>query len=246
MYRLTLVILLRKLEATTDRYKQKLCAVCLTPFHPTTSAKQQTCSKSCGAKLRWIKKNRVDNAKKEIEEVGADRYVDRRWSTPGAHTDKAVGRLIQALAGTPSIEEHRVDRAARNGRVPRKLTPRMQDVLLLAARGFTQQETAERLGISPDTVKNHQNNILVYFHANTITQAVAVAQKMDIVPTPTLTDKDRQLLNLIAVGKRDKEIGVMLDRPATGVKESVKTLLGKFGVRNRTAMISRAIDLGML
>lgn len=220
--------------------------ICLEPFYPKTSAKQQTCSRSCGAKLRWIKQHRVQHAKEELERDGTDAYVDKRWRSNTPHTDQAVGRLVKALAGAPLLEQHRVDRAARNGRVARTITPRMQDVLLLAARGFTQQEIANRLGVSSETVKGYNNNILVYFHADSITQAVALAQKMGIVPTPTLTEKDRELLNLIAVGKTDKEMAVVLERPPTGVKESVKTLLGKFGVRNRTAMISRAIDLGMI
>lgn len=229
-----------------SRYKQKLCAICLQPFHPTTSAKQQTCSKSCGAKLRWVKQHRVQNAKTELAKISADEYVEKRWTANTAHTDQAVGRLLKVLADSPLVEEHRVDRAARNRRAPRRLSERMQDVLLLAARGFTQQEIANRLGVSSETVKGYNNNILVYFHADSITQAVALAQKMGIVPTPTLTEKDRELLNLIAVGKTDKEMAIVLERPPTGVKESVKTLLGKFGVRNRTAMISRAIDLGMI
>lgn len=220
--------------------------VCLEPFYPKTSAKQKTCGRSCAAKLRWIKQHRVQRAKEELERDGTDAYVDKRWRDNSPRTDQAVGRLIKTLAGAPILEQHRVDRAARNRRAPRRLSERMQDVLLLAARGFTQREVANRLGVSIETVKSYQNAILVYLHADSITQAVALAQKMGIVPTPKLTEKDRELLNLIAVGKTDKEMAVVLDRPPMGVKESVKTLLGKFGVRNRTAMISRAIDLGMI
>lgn len=229
-----------------SRYKQKLCAICLQPFHPTTSAKQQTCSKSCGAKLRWIKQRRVQNAKTELTKIGADEYVEKRWTANTARTDQAVGRLLKTLADSPFIEEHRVDRAARNGRVPKRLSERMQNVLLLAARGFTQQEIANRLGVSIETIKSYQNSVLVFFHADSITQAVALAQKLNIIPTPNLTETDKELLNLIAIGKTDKEMAIVLERPQKGVKESVKTLLGKFGVRNRTSMISRAIDLGMI
>ncbi len=58
----------------------------------------------------------------------------------------AVRRLQDRLRGT---EDHRA------------LTPREQEIVRLVARGFTNREIGERLGISPATVAVHLHSVFI-------------------------------------------------------------------------------------
>jgi DNA-binding CsgD family transcriptional regulator len=55
------------------------------------------------------------------------------------------------------------------------LTGREREVLSLLAQDFTQQEIAERLGVSYVTVRNHVQHILVKLGVHSILEAIAVS-----------------------------------------------------------------------
>jgi DNA-binding NarL/FixJ family response regulator len=57
------------------------------------------------------------------------------------------------------------------------LTEREVEVLMLVASGHSNKITAQRLGISDDTVKNHVRNIMTKLSANDRTHAVTIAMK---------------------------------------------------------------------
>ena len=56
-----------------------------------------------------------------------------------------------------------------------KLTPREQEVLFLLAKGYSTRETAQSLVISPNTVRNHIQNIFQKLHVHRRAEAVAFA-----------------------------------------------------------------------
>ena len=56
-----------------------------------------------------------------------------------------------------------------------QLSPRQRDVIELVAEGLTSMEIAERLDISPETVRTHLRNARLKFGASTKAQAVAIA-----------------------------------------------------------------------
>lgn len=70
----------------------------------------------------------------------------------------------------------RLSQSALPGRVPAgetSLTMREHQILSLAEQGLTNKAIAERLGISPATVKNHMHNVLGKLSAHRRTEAIA-------------------------------------------------------------------------
>jgi NarL family two-component system response regulator LiaR len=61
------------------------------------------------------------------------------------------------------------------------LTPREQEVLILMARGLSNPEIAERLTVSPVTVKFHVSNILSKLGCTSRTEAVALAIQQSLI-----------------------------------------------------------------
>jgi LuxR family maltose regulon positive regulatory protein len=61
------------------------------------------------------------------------------------------------------------------------LTDREMEILGLVAAGLTNREIADRINISPETVKKHAGNIFGKLGARTRTEAVALARSLDIL-----------------------------------------------------------------
>jgi LuxR family transcriptional regulator, maltose regulon positive regulatory protein len=67
------------------------------------------------------------------------------------------------------------------GKLPEPLTAREQEVLILLAAGLTNPEIADKLVISPETVKKHTGNIYGKLGASNRTQAAAMARELDLL-----------------------------------------------------------------
>ncbi len=66
-------------------------------------------------------------------------------------------------------------------------------------------------------------------------------------PTPeALTERESEVLRLMAGGYSNKEIAVALDVAEGTVKNHVSSVLSKLGVRDRTRAVLKAVDLGLL
>ena len=63
---------------------------------------------------------------------------------------------------------------------------------------------------------------------------------------PTLTERERQVLDLLADGLNNREIGQAMFLSRSTIKNQVSALMVKFGVRSRTHMVARAHELGLL
>ncbi len=61
------------------------------------------------------------------------------------------------------------------------LTDREHEVLLFIARGLTTQETADQMGISPNTVKSHARSLFTKLEAHNRVQALAVAKERGLL-----------------------------------------------------------------
>ena len=101
--------------------------------------------------------------------VGADEYIVKpvdEW--------ELAARLRRIVARA----------AAGNENGPPELTPREREVLVLLADGRSRSEIAADLVISPKTVATHVRHILDKLGARTRTQAVAMAVRANMIPTP--------------------------------------------------------------
>ena len=91
--------------------------------------------------------------------------------------EQLVDQLSISLAGLPTSPLP--DRAS--PRPGMRLTRRERQVLALLARGYATKAIADRLGISPSTVKNHIQNIFSKFGVHTRLEAVTVAARRQLL-----------------------------------------------------------------
>jgi DNA-binding NarL/FixJ family response regulator len=70
--------------------------------------------------------------------------------------------------------------------------------------------------------------------------------KSEESPVDKLTDRESDILRLLAAGLSNGEIGDALRIAEGTVKNHVSSILGKLGVRDRTRAVLRAIMLGIL
>lgn len=61
------------------------------------------------------------------------------------------------------------------------LTRRETEILSLAAQGYTYKESGKQLGISPRTCQTHGAHAINFLEAKSITHAVAIALKENII-----------------------------------------------------------------
>jgi DNA-binding CsgD family transcriptional regulator len=66
------------------------------------------------------------------------------------------------------------------------LTARQQEVLGLIAAGLSTSETAQRLSLSTETVRNHLRGAYKELGAHTRVEAVAAAQRLGLLAAPGL------------------------------------------------------------
>jgi LuxR family maltose regulon positive regulatory protein len=86
-----------------------------------------------------------------------------------------VIRLLAAFGGDlPSA-------SAADQALPEPLTRRQQEILELLAAGLTNQEIADKLVISPETVKKHTGTIYEKLSVSSRTEAVARARALDLL-----------------------------------------------------------------
>lgn len=86
-------------------------------------------------------------------------------------TPALLARLLPRLSARP------------RGRNP-DLTPREREVLALVVRGGTNQDIADELSLSRDTVRNHVASVLAKLGAHSKLQAAAIATQRGIVSLP--------------------------------------------------------------
>jgi PAS domain S-box-containing protein len=91
----------------------------------------------------------------------------------------APGKHVAMFLVQPAPVAQRPERRRRVG----MLTPREQESLRLVAMGLTTTAAAERLGISPETVRTHVRNAMNKLGARTRAQAIAVAMRDGEIPS---------------------------------------------------------------
>lgn len=79
-----------------------------------------------------------------------------------------------------------------------------------------------------------------------IPPAVAAKLAARMSAGPDLTQREREVLELIVAGKSNREIGVALSIGEGTVKAHVNSILGKLGVADRTQAVTTAIQRGIV
>jgi DNA-binding NarL/FixJ family response regulator len=69
----------------------------------------------------------------------------------------------------------------RTGKDRAELTPRELEVLQLLGEGAGTKEMADRLSVSPNTIRNHVRALLAKLGATTRLEAVTIARRMDLI-----------------------------------------------------------------
>jgi DNA-binding NarL/FixJ family response regulator len=134
--------------------------------------------------------------------LGALRAGARGYLTKDASGEDIRSAILSVAAGDaaldPAVQHHVVaalagDATLRDGpdlnrsavpSLPDELTPREAEVLALIAEGLTNNEIAERLVVSPTTVKSHINHLFAKADLRDRAQAVAYAYRTGIARPP--------------------------------------------------------------
>ena len=139
--------------------------------------------------------------------LGALRAGARGYLTKDASSEDIAAAIAQVAAGEaaldPAVQLHVVaaladpggdagkgprdpglGRAAASSELPDDLTPREAEVLALIAEGLTNAEIAERLFVSPTTVKSHINHLFAKAGLRDRAQAVNYAYRTGIATPP--------------------------------------------------------------
>ena len=132
--------------------------------------------------------------------LGALRAGARGYLTKDASSEDIRRAILTVAAGEaaldPSVQHHVVDAlsgkreqpvdpgATEGSSLPDDLTPREVEVLALIAEGLTNAEIAERLFVSPTTVKSHINHLFTKASLRDRTQAVNYAYRTGIATPP--------------------------------------------------------------
>jgi NarL family two-component system response regulator LiaR len=113
--------------------------------------------------------------------------------------DELVGAIRAAKAGRPTLApeatqaliDTALQPAPRSPEGQSGLTPRELEVLAWMAHGLSNPEIAERLVLSPVTVKFHVSNILSKLGCASRTEAVVLAVGQGLVPRPSASSSAR-------------------------------------------------------
>jgi DNA-binding NarL/FixJ family response regulator len=130
--------------------------------------------------------------------LGALRAGARGYLTKDAGSDQIHDAILAVAAGDaaldPTIQHHVVAALAADAgpdrsrspapELPAGLTPREAEVLALIAEGLTNAEIAERLVVSPTTVKSHINHLFAKAGLRDRAQAVNYAYRTGIATPP--------------------------------------------------------------
>lgn len=129
--------------------------------------------------------------------LGALRAGARGYLTKDASSEDIRAALLTVAAGDaaldPAIQHHVVAAVADGGgrpeepirpELPDDLTQREAEVLALIAEGLTNAEIAERLFVSPTTVKSHINHLFAKARLRDRAQAVNYAYRIGIATPP--------------------------------------------------------------
>lgn len=122
------------------------------------------------------------------------------------------------------------------------------DTLKAGAKGFLLKDVSlEVLVEAIETIAAGGNLIQPAVTASLIKGVNEMSQTFDSAVSPeALSDKEREVLRLMAAGLSNQEIASAMYKSLGTVKNQVSTVLAKMGVRDRTRAVLKAIENGLI
>jgi two-component system response regulator DesR len=118
-------------------------------------------------------------------------------------------------------------------------------VLLISGAGRMAPAAARAAGASGFISKDSDAREVVAA-VRTVSAGMTTFPPKSDQPEPVLTDREREVLDLIAAGSTNKEIAQRLFLSPYTVKEHTSALYRKLGARNRADAVQRAQRIGLL
>ena len=118
-----------------------------------------------------------------------------------------------------------------------RLSGREKEVAEFVFQGKTNKEIAELLGVKEHTVKTYVSRIYRKLHVNTrrqIAGALSGAQGEGGPHVVTLTQREKEVADLLTLGASNQQIAHLLGISENTVKMHVTHIFAKLEVRNRT------------
>ena len=110
--------------------------------------------------------------------------------------------------------------------------------LLLAWQRWTQRD---------DRLQDYVTRLIVAFSRASIDERAQESLQTGAgALVEPLSERELEVLRLLTEGKSNREIGDQLFIAVGTVKKHLSNICGKLGVRNRTACVARARELGLI
>ena len=136
------------------------------------------------------------------------------------------------------------DYGAELSRAVRELSPGTR-VLLISGAGRMAPAAARAAGASGFISKDSDAREVVSA-VRTVSFGLTTFPRKSDQPEPVLSEREREVLDLIAAGSTNKEIAKRLFLSPYTVKEHTSALYRKLGARNRADAVQRAQRIGLL
>jgi DNA-binding NarL/FixJ family response regulator len=181
-----------------------------------------------------------------------DRQPDMRVVASAASGEEAIDLFIEHQ---PDITLMDLQLGVMDGitaiKIIRRRSPDARIVVLTMRRGDEDIHRALEAGASAylmkDTISDDLIRVLREVQAGEHPMPADVEARLaERATRATLTDREVQVVELVAQGMRNKEIGVSLGISETTVQVHVKNILSKLQVQDRSGAITAAIRRGII
>jgi two-component system, NarL family, response regulator len=181
-----------------------------------------------------------------------DRQPDMRVVASAASGEEAIDLFLEHQ---PDITLMDLQLGVMDGitaiKIIRRRNPEARIVVLTMRRGDEDIHRALEAGASTylmkDTISDDLIRVLREVQAGEHPMPADVEARLaERATSATLTDREVQVVELVAQGMRNKEIGVSLGITETTVQVHVKNILAKLKVQDRSGAITAAIRRGII
>lgn len=123
-------------------------------------------------------------------------------------------------------------------------------ILLALAAGYSNQELADELNLSPLTVKSHLARLSQRFSASSRTALANLAKDSGWPVSPltigaaNITTREREVIELASLGKTNIEIGYDMGISPQTVKIHLRRIFSKLDISSRAELVRYATTSG--